>query len=233
MRYTSELMSSRIRVFATSVGTKLLVGVTGLALFLFLLSHIAGNALVFLGPSTFNNYSHALTSNPLIPLIEIVLALIFLTHIFKTVKMYLGNQQARPVAYQVKKSQGAPSRKSLSSTTMIISGLWLLLFVVIHVKTFKYGPEYPSDVEGVRDLYRLVTENFRSPLSVAFYAVSMLIVGSHLWHGASSAFQSLGFDHPRWTPRLLALGKTFAVIIGGGFVAITLFMHLFAGQVGR
>ena len=67
--------------------------------------------------------------NKLIPVIEIVLALIFLVHIFKTVTMYLGNQQARPVAYQVKKSQGAPSRKSLSSTTMIISGLWLLLFV--------------------------------------------------------------------------------------------------------
>ena len=67
--------------------------------------------------------------NKLIPVIEIVLALILLTHIFKTVTMFLGNQQARPVAYQVKKSQGAPSRKSLSSTTMIISGLWLLLFV--------------------------------------------------------------------------------------------------------
>ena len=226
-------MSSRIRVFATSVGTKLLIGITGLALFLFLLSHIAGNALIFLGPTIFNNYSHALTSNPLIPVIELVLAVIFLTHIFKTVTMYLGNQQARPVAYQTKKSQGAPSRKSVSSTTMIISGLWLLIFVVIHVKTFKYGPEYPSDVEGVRDLYRLVAENFRNPLMVAFYFVSMLLVGSHLWHGASSSFQSLGLDHPRWTPRILALGKVFAVLVGGGFILFTLYVHLFAGQVGQ
>ena len=63
-------MSSRIRVFATSVGTKLLIGITGLALFLFLISHIAGNALILLGPTVFNHYSHTLTSNPLIPVIE-------------------------------------------------------------------------------------------------------------------------------------------------------------------
>ena len=69
--------------------------------------------------------------------------------------------------------------------------------------------------------------------SVAFYFVSMLLVGSHLWHGASSSFQSLGLDHPRWTPRILALGKVFAVLVGGGFILITLYVHLFAGQVGQ
>jgi succinate dehydrogenase / fumarate reductase cytochrome b subunit len=226
-------MSSPIRVFATSVGSKLLIGLTGLALFLFLITHIAGNALIVLGRSTFNSYSHALTSNPLIPLIEIVLALIFLLHIYKTVTMYLGNQQARPVAYKAKKSQGGPSRRTFSSTTMVVSGLWLLIFVIIHVRTFKYGPDYPSDVEGVRDLYRLVLENFHNPLNVAFYVLSMLVVGSHLWHGAASAFQSLGVSHPRWTPRLLAAGKAFAVVIGGGFILITLYAHLFARQVGQ
>jgi len=61
----------------------------------------------------------------------------------------------------------------------------------------------------------------------------MLLVGSHLWHGASSSFQSLGLDHPRWTPRILALGKVFAVLVGGGFILITLYVHLFAGQVGQ
>ena len=226
-------MSSRNRVFASSIGTKLLIGVTGLGLFLFLITHIAGNALILLGRTTFNNYSHLLTSNPLIPVIEVGLLLVFLLHVYKTVTMFLGNQQTRPVAYARKKSRGAPSRKSVSSTTMIVSGLWLLLFVVIHVKTFKYGPDYPSDVDGVRDLYRVVAENFHSPLSVAFYVVSMLLVGSHLWHGASSTFQSLGLEHPRWTPRILALGKMFAVLIGGGFIIITLYVHLFAAQVGQ
>ena len=71
-------------------------------------------------------------------------------------------------------------------------------------------------------------ETFASPLALAFYVISMLIVGSHLWHGVSSGFQSLGFDHPRWTPRLVAVGKVFAVVIAGGFIVIAIWAH-FAG----
>jgi len=227
-------MSSRIRVFSTSVGTKLLIGFTGLALFLYLITHIAGNALVFFGPTTFNLYAHTLMSNPLIPVIEIGLLLIFLVHVYKTVTMYLGNQQARPVSYARKKSAGSPSRKTFASSTMIFSGLWLLIFIIIHVRAFKYGPEYEA-AGGMRDLYRLEMENFRSPLAVGFYVLSMLVVGSHLWHGASSSFQSLGFDHPRWTPRVLATTKVLAAIIAGGFIIIVLWAHLtqFTGQVGQ
>jgi len=227
-------MSSRIRVFSTSVGTKLLIGITGLALFLYLITHIAGNALVFLGPTTFNAYSHFLLSNPLIPIIEIGLVLIFLVHIYKTVTMYLGNRHARPVGYALKKSQGRPSRKSIASSTMIVSGLWLLIFVVIHVRTFKYGPEYEG-AGGVRDLYRLEMENFRNPLAVLFYVVSMLVIGSHLWHGGTSAFQSLGVDNPRWTPRIMTTTKVLAAVIATGFIVIALWAHLtqLTGQVGR
>lgn len=224
-------MSSRIRVFSTSVGTKLLIGITGLALFIYLITHIAGNVLIFFGPATFNQYAYMLTSNPLIPVIEIGLVLIFLIHVYKTVTMYLGNQQARPVSYAMKKRQGPPSRKSFASSTMIFTGLWLLIFIVIHVKGFKYGPEYEA-AGGARDLYRTEMESFANPLTVGFYVLSMLVVGSHLWHGASSTFQSLGLDHPRWTPRLLALGKIMAVVIAGGFIVIALWAH-FAGQVGQ
>jgi succinate dehydrogenase / fumarate reductase cytochrome b subunit len=220
-------MSSRLRVFDSSVGTKILVGLTGLALFLYLITHIAGNALVFFGPDVFNRYAHTLTSNPLVPVIEIGLLLIFAIHIYKTVRMVLANRQARPVRYEMKRYAGRPSRKSLASSTMIVSGLWLLVFVVIHVRAFKYGAEYELG-EGVRDLYRLEMENFSKPLIVAFYVLSMVIVGSHLWHGISSAFQSLGADNPRWTPRLLAAGKVSAVVIAGGFIVIALWAH-FAG----
>jgi len=207
---------------------------TGLALFLYLITHIAGNALVFFGPTTFNQYAHTLTSNPLIPVIEVGLLLIFLLHVYKTVTMYLGNQQARPLAYKMKKSQGRPSRKTFASSTMIFSGLWLLIFVIMHVKAFKYGLDYEA-ANGVRDLYRVEMETFRSPLTVTFYVLSMLVVGSHLWHGGSSTFQSLGLDHPRWTPRILAVTKLLAAIIAGGFIVIVLWAHLgqFAGQVGR
>src|SRR5437016_3974305 len=132
-------MSSRFRAFGSSVGTKIVIGSTGLALFVYLITHIAGNLLIFLGPTIFNQYSHTLISNPLVPVIEIGLALIFIIHIYKTVRMFLNNQQARPVPYVRKKRAGRPSRKSFASSTMIFSGLWLLVFVAIHVKQFKYG----------------------------------------------------------------------------------------------
>src|SRR5205814_8612635 len=119
---------------------------------------------------------------------------------------------------------------SLASSTMIVSGLWLLIFIIIHVKAFRYGTEYPW-AEGGRDLYRLEMENFSNPLIVAFYVVSMLVVGSHLWHGASSSLQSLGLDHPRATPKILAGAKALAVLITGGFITIAVWAYLVAIQV--
>lgn len=214
-------MHSRLRVFDSSVGTKLLVGVTGFLLFLYLVLHIGGNVMVFLGPDTFNGYSEILLSNPLIVPIEILLLLTFLLHVYQTITMTLANRHARPVKYVQKKYAGAPSRKTIASATMIFSGLWLLLFIIIHVRTFKFGTEYET-AAGVRDLYRLEMENFSNPITVAFYVLSMLVVGSHLWHGTSSAFQSLGVENRTWTPSILAAGKAAAVLIAGGFIVIAL-----------
>jgi succinate dehydrogenase / fumarate reductase cytochrome b subunit len=206
---------------------KLLIGVTGLALFIYLIVHIIGNLMVFFGPEVFNRYAYTLEGNPLIPIIEIGLLLIFLVHVYKTVTMFLANQTARPVGYSKKKFAGRPSRKSLASATMIFSGLWLLIFIVIHVKAFRYGVEYEWPAGG-RDLYRLEMENFANPFVVGFYVLSMLVVGSHLWHGVSSSVQSLGLEHPRWTPRVLVAGKLAAVLIAGGFIVIALWAY-FAG----
>jgi succinate dehydrogenase / fumarate reductase, cytochrome b subunit len=218
-------MSSRVSAFGSSVGTKILVGLTGLALFLYLITHIAGNLLVVFGPTVFNEYAHTLLSNPLLPVVELGLAAVFIIHIYKTVRMFLANQQARPVRYVRKEYAGPPSRKSVASSTMIVSGLWLLVFVLIHVKQFKYGANYVTTGTAVRDLYRLEVENFASPLLVAFYVISMVVVGSHLWHGVGSALQSLGADDPTWTPRLLWAAKIIAVLIAGGFIFITLWVH--------
>lgn len=216
------------RVFSSSLFTKLLVGITGLALFLYLVIHIVGNLLVFFGPTFFNKYAYTLESNPLIPVIEIGLLLIFLLHLYKTVTMVLKNRQARPVGYAKKKMAGRPSRKTFASSTMILSGLWLLLFIVIHVKGFRYGTEYEWPAGG-RDLYRLEMENFTNPLMVGFYVVSMVIVGSHLSHGISSSLQSLGLDHPAWTPRIITAGKVVAVLIAAGFILIALWAHFLGG----
>jgi succinate dehydrogenase / fumarate reductase, cytochrome b subunit len=219
------MASSRLRLLDSSVATKILIGLTGLALFLYLVIHVVGNAVIFFGPAAFNKYAYTLESNPLIPVVEIGLLLVFLLHVYKTVTMYLNNQRARPVAYERKKFAGPPSRKSIASSTMIVSGLWLLIFIIIHVKAFRYGTEYEWPAGG-RDLYRLELENFTNPLMVGFYVLSMIIVGSHLWHGISSGFQSLGLDKPAWTRFILPAGKVIAVLMAAIFAVIAIWAHL-------
>jgi succinate dehydrogenase / fumarate reductase cytochrome b subunit len=218
-------MASRSDLFSSSVGTKILIGITGVALVFYLLIHIAGNLIVFLGPAAFNKYAYTLEGNPLLPIIEIGLLLVFLIHIFKTVRMFLANQGLRPVRYAQKKYAGRPSRKTFASSTMIVSGLWLLAFLIVHVKTFRFSPEVEWPAGG-RDLYLLEMQAFTNPLVVAFYVISMVIVGSHLWHGVSSAFQSLGLDNSAWTRFILPAGKVIAVLIAAGFIVIAVWAHL-------
>src|SRR5262245_35970978 len=202
MSSRSGVSSVSSSIFTSSVGTKILIGVTGVLLFTYLLIHIAGNLLVFFGPEVFNNYAYVLeVQNPLLLPIEIALLLVFLLHIYNTIRMYVDNQAARPARYVKKKWAGRPSRKTIASSTMIVSGLWLVAFLLVHVKAFRFSPEYEwVGGPGGRDLYRQELENLSNPAIVAFYVLSMIVVGSHLWHGVSSAFQSLGADHPKVTP---------------------------------
>ena len=117
---------------------------------------------------------------------------------------------------------------------MIVSGLVILVFVAIHLAQFKYGPEYvvaeAAPGGELRDLYRLEMEVFGNVLNVAFYGFCMVVVGFHLWHGFSSAFQSLGADHPRYTPLVLRTGKVVALAIAGGFLTIPLWAYLLGSR---
>lgn len=224
-------MASRWKPLSSSVAEKFLIAVTGLGLVLYLAVHLAGNLLIFLGPERFNAYAHALISNPLVIPVEIGLLAIFLLHVYKTVVMWWRNRAARPQGYYQKRWAGGPSRKSWASTTMIYSGALTALFVVLHVRSFKYGSYYQAAGSEVRDLHRLVIEFFQSPVNVAFYEACLLFLGFHLWHGFASAFESLGADRPGFTPRVLAAGKLLAVVIGGGFLAIPLWVYFFGGRV--
>ena len=95
-----------------------MIGVTGFLLFLYLLIHIGGNLLVFFGPDVFNRYAYIMEEqNALLPAIELGLLAVVLIHVFKTVNMFLDNQQARPVRYAQKKYAGPPSRKTFASST--------------------------------------------------------------------------------------------------------------------
>ena len=214
------------RAFSSSVGSKLLIGVTGLALFLYMVLHLVGNAIVFFGPEMFNEYSHRLISNPLIVPAEIGLLLVFLLHIYKTVTMWMRNTAARPVRYYKKERAGHTSRKSLASSTMIASGLVIMVFVAVHVKQFKFGSFYlAAGSDSIRDLYRTEIEVFQQPFWVVVYVIATLLVGLHLRHGFSSAFQSLGLDHPRYTRHLVAVGILAAILIGGGLAVIPVWVY--------
>ncbi len=208
-----------LQATSTSIGSKILIALTGLALGVFLISHLAGNLLFLAGPDAFNQYGHTLTSNPLIFVAEAGLIAVFLLHIVKTASGFLANRAARPERYAANKwakTKSSASRKSLASTTMILTGSITLLFVVTHLVTFKFGTYYESPA-GIRDIYRLQLEVFSNPGYVVFYLVAMGVIFFHLWHGLSSAAQSLGISHPNWTPRILVLGRVLTAVIAGGF----------------
>ena len=110
-----------LQAASTSVGSKILIALTGLGLGVFLIAHLAGNLLFLAGPDAFNEYSHKLISNPLIYLAEAGLLVIFLLHLLKAVGGFMANQAARPQAYAAKrwaKTKNPKSRKSFASSTM-------------------------------------------------------------------------------------------------------------------
>jgi succinate dehydrogenase cytochrome b subunit len=222
-------MPARRSFFASSVGSKYLIALSGLLLVGFLILHLAGNLLVLVSRDAFNRYSDRLIRNPLLIPAELGLLALFLLHVYKTVKLWLGSRDARPTSYTWKKWAGHASRKSVASTTMILTGTFLFVFVLLHLVTFKYGPHYlTAEHPGQRDVYRLVIEVFSKPGYVVFYVVSMVVIGFHLWHGASSAFQSLGVDQAGLAPKIRAAGWGLAVLIAGGFLIIPVWIF-FAG----
>lgn len=211
----------------TSTGSKILVALTGLALVGFLAGHLAGNLLALLGPDTYNEYAHALISNPLLIPTEIGLVAILLLHMGTAVSVFVRGRRARPERYAVTARAGGPSRKSLASTSMIGTGAIIFVFLVLHLRTFKFGPWYPSAEPGVRNLYALLVEVFQHPGYAVFYVICMVLVGMHLRHGLSSAFQSLGLMPRSWTGRFLRLGAALAVLIAAGFALIPVYIYLF------
>jgi len=137
-------VSAVVRFLGSSIGRKLLMGASGLLLLAFLVVHVAGNLVLFAGRAAFNGYSHHLVSNPLIYVAEVGLLVLFLAHLVSGIVVARDNRAARPTAYVVKRRAGGVSHKSFASTTMILTGLFVLVFVPLHLWTFKWGPHYAS-----------------------------------------------------------------------------------------
>lgn len=214
-------------VLSSSVLRKQIVALTGLLLCGFLLVHLAGNLLLFVGPEAFNIYAHRLTSTPLIYGAEVVLGLIFLVHLGLTLKLTLENIRARGSSpYHTKKPTGRGA--TWASSTMPYTGMIVLLFIVLHLEALKFGPVYHVTYQdlNVRDLYRTCLEYFSTPGPVAYYVFSMVAVSFHTYHGFWSAFQSLGIHHPKYTPLIRWASRLFAITMGTGFSILPVYCHL-------
>lgn len=217
----------------SSVGQKILMSLSGIVMLGFVIGHLAGNLqLITSDADAFNRYGHFLISlGGLLILVELFLIACLVIHVVTAISISRGKRAARPVNYTKLKSAGGASKKSLGSSTMIYTGILILIFLLIHLRTFKYGPAeadgYVTTVDGVevRDLHRLVVEKFQQVEWVVGYVAAMILLGLHLSHAFWSALQSLGFYHDRYTPVLYSAGRALAVLISLGFLIIPIWIY--------
>ncbi len=230
-------MALKASTWWSTLGKKLLMAATGLAMVGFLIGHLAGNLLLLAGdPEPYNAYSHFLISLGWVLIaIELVLLTILLVHVVAAISVSWTNRKSRQDRYQRYRTAGRSSKQNLASSTMVWTGVVLLVFTALHLYTFKYGPGeaegFVAEVEGeqVRDLYRLVIEVFQNPWYVLWYVGAMTFMGFHLRHGFWSAFQSLGVHHPRYTPLIYTAGILLAVVLGVGFLLIPVWIFFLGG----
>lgn len=224
-------MASLRQIAWSSVGKKVITGITGLALFGFVCVHLLGNLTIFIGPEAFNSYAYFLEHllhGWMIIAFEVGLILILLFHAVSTVYVaWTDKRRARPEGYRLAKNAGGASRKTLASRSMIITGPILLVFMILHVKMFKYT-DHPlierPDGHHMKDFYTVVVDAFQQPLVVAFYVAVMILLGYHLRHGFWSAFQSLGLSNDRWLPLLNGLSLFFGIMLAIGFLILPLYL---------
>ncbi|MEM9006908.1 MAG: succinate dehydrogenase cytochrome b subunit [Cyanobacteria bacterium P01_F01_bin.86] len=217
-----------LKLYDSSIGKKLITGITGLGLSLFVFIHMVGNLLMFVGHDAYNTYAYQLERLwPLLWTVEFLLLTIALIHATTGIQIFWRRLQARPVPYRTYASKGAPSLQSLSSRTMIVTGIVLGVFLVTHLLTFKFGTRYGTELAGqeVRDLARLVVEKFQQPAYTLSYTSVMVLLGFHLRHGLWSALQSLGAMAK--SLRLLVYGASLfsAIAIATGFLILPLAIY--------
>lgn len=213
----------------STIGRKQLIGVTGLGLSLFLLVHMAGNMLILAGPEAYNKYAHALITNPFLPIAQGGLIAMFFGHLILAIRLQILNWGARDTRYAV--MSNGEKGTSMVQRSLWAQGLVILVFVILHLVTFKYGTHYTATYNGVemRDLHRLVIEVFNEPGYVAWYVVALVILGFHIGHGVGSSFQTLGFRHPRYVCAVKLLSLGYAVVVIGGFLSQPIYVFFLRG----
>lgn len=216
---------------SSSIGKKVLMALTGLFLILFLVIHLAGNLQLLINDNgeSFNIYAYTMGHNPLIRAVSILNFAFIFIHIIWSILLTRQNRLARGTNYAVTASS---ANSSLASRNMGILGFIILIFLVVHIKTFwfefKFGSIPTISYEGVEmhNYFRVVNEAYQSFPYVAFYVVCMGFLAFHLSHGFQSAFQTLGLNHVKYTPFIKKVGAGFAIIIPVLFALIPVMMYL-------
>ena len=220
-------------VFRSSLGKKYVMAVTGCALFLFVIGHLAGNLQIFLGPEAINRYGYFLQSNPeLIWPARLGLLLMVGLHIWSAVKVWLENKAARPVGYALYQPVGS----SYASRNMLIGGSVVFVFIIYHLLHYTAEVQFlnltgqnfaafmeklPGQVPPERhDIYKMMVVGFSKPLVAGFYVLGLALLCLHLSHGASSMFQSLGWKNDAYRPFLDKAAQVVAVLIFLGYTSI-------------
>jgi succinate dehydrogenase / fumarate reductase cytochrome b subunit len=200
----------------STLGKKVVMGVTGLIMIGFVVLHMAGNLQVFIGADKLNAYG-AMLHGPLheITLILRVILLASLAlHVVAAVQLTLLDRAARPIGYAKKVAQAATP----ASMTLRIGGVVLLVFIVLHLLHFTTGQIHPDFIEG--DVYHNLVSGLSRPLVAVLYIVAMAAVGLHLYHGAWSSLRSLGAAQPRPNPLHRPIARVIAVVVWLGFTII-------------
>lgn len=210
-------LSRTAALYQSVIGKKVLMAVTGFILFGFVIGHMIGNLQVFQGPEKLNHYAEFLQGlGKLLWLVRLVLLAAVVLHIVAAIQLTLQKMEARPQGY-VKKATIATS---YAARTMIWSGPIVGAFIVYHLLHFTIGSAHPDFNRG--DVYHNVITGFQNPAVSMFYMVANILLAIHLYHGVWSMFQTLGANHPKYTPLLRNASKAFGFAVGIGNVSMPL-----------
>lgn len=209
-------------LYASTIGKKAVMAITGLIIFGFTLGHMAGNLLAFFGEDTFNTYAATLKGNP--PLLwgtRLLLLTVIPLHFLTAFQLIKRSNDARPATY----SKWQPQRSTYASRTIRFGGIYLLGFILYHLAHYTLhltNPEFAGyhDAQGRHDAFRMVVEGFSNPVNVAVYLVAMLSLVFHLSHGAWSMFQSMGLNHPKYNQLRERAAWTLAIVLTVGFSSV-------------
>jgi len=204
-------------LYGSTLGKKILMAVTGIILFGFVMGHMIGNLQLYLGAETLNHYAELLQSNkPFLWTFRLVLLFCVSVHVLAAVQLWLRNRRSRPIKYRVFN----PPEVDYAARTMVWSGPIILLFILYHLGHFTVGCTHHNFIRG--DVYHNVVSSFQLWWVAGFYIAANFLLAIHLYHGLWSLFQTFGWDHPRFgnIRRWIAIG--FAVLIGAGNISMPL-----------